>query len=49
MVLEHREQLILSEPDPDTTKSVHSFQNPTYAKKIKDHIDDYLNNEGGHQ
>lgn len=44
--LANRAQLILLDPHPGATGIDHDWQSPTFAKKIRDHILEYMGNKG---
>ena len=46
MTLEHREQLILLDPDSKAEGIDHEFQSPTFKEPLTDHIEDYINKNG---
>ncbi len=46
MTLEHREQLILLDPDSKAKGIDHEFQSPTFEEPLTKHINDYINKNG---
>lgn len=44
-----QEKIIWLEPHPDASTLDHEFQSPTYSRVLRDHIVEYINNNGEYQ
>ncbi len=44
--IEYQDQIIWLKPEPNSTESAHSFQNPVFEEHIRIRIEEYLNNNG---
>lgn len=49
LAMENHEELIVLDPHPGATGIDHDFESPTYEGKIKDHIKEYIKNDGKYE